>query len=137
MYSNFIPFLIGSMVSTKEIELKQMKFQSYTTEQLSCPFVPSSHSVTHDSYLMCCTRLTHICTLATQACILETVCGTVRRLQKILKLPLNVIIIIIIILLLLLSLLLLLLFLLFLSYSKNAIGVKKASKKRPFCSYRQ
>ena len=23
------------------------------------------------------------------------------------------------------------------SYSKNAIGVKKASKKRPFCSYRQ
>ena len=23
------------------------------------------------------------------------------------------------------------------SYSKNAIGVEKASKKRPFCSYRQ
>ena len=23
------------------------------------------------------------------------------------------------------------------SYSKNAIDVKKASKKRPFCSYRQ
>ena len=84
----FPPFLHRLNGSANKIKVKQNVIS--TLSNLIAELSPrttwhvTSH-VAHDKRSMCCTWFAHDCARATGAYVLETVCGAVRRLSKILN----------------------------------------------------
>ena len=81
----FPPLLHWFNDSANKISSNKCNFNSVKLNSWAVPSyqVACNMTLARDQRSMCCTRFAHDCAWATWACMLETVRGAVRRLQKI------------------------------------------------------